>query len=86
MFGLYLTQPELPELVSAVEDDRLILEWKVPAGFSFPMPLEIEVNGEIRRVDMPDGRAELDAAEYPGARLDPNMWILKADRLIDVSD
>jgi aminopeptidase N len=84
LFDLYLRQPELPELISTFEGDRLVLQWQTPDGYPFPMPLEIEVDGEIRRLEMPAGRAELDAGIFHKVRLDPNMWILKADRLIEV--
>jgi hypothetical protein len=47
--------------------------------------LEIEVNGQIERVEMPDGQVELSADRYAKARLDPQMWILKESRLIDVT-
>ncbi len=83
-FNVYLRQPMLPELVSVIVGDQLILEWKTPEGFPFPMPLEIEVNGGIQRIEMPGGIATLDAAKFMGARLDPHMWILKAPRLIEI--
>ncbi len=83
-FEVYLRQPELPELVSTTDGDTLILKWKTPDGYSFPMPLEIEVDGRIQRVEMPGGTVELNASEYIGAKLDPNMWILKAPRLIEL--
>ena len=83
-FNLYLYQPKLPKLVSAIQGDKLLLRWETPKGYPFPMPLEIERNGHIERIEMPDGKAELSAADYGRGRLDPNMWILKESRLIDV--
>ena len=84
-FNLYLNQPKLPKLVSEIRGDKLLLRWETPKGYPFPMPLEIEVNGQIERIEMPDGQAELSAARYAKARLDPQMWILKESRLIDVT-
>lgn len=84
-FNLYLNQPKLPKLVSEVRDDKLLLRWETPKDYPFPMPLEIDMNGQIERIEMPDGRAELSAARYAKARLDPRMWILKESRLIEVS-
>ncbi len=49
------------------------------------MPLEVEVDGKTERIEMPGGRAELSAAKYGHAKLDPNLWILKESRLMDVS-
>ena len=84
-FNLYLNQPKLPKLVSEIRGDKLLLRWETPKGYPFPMPLEIDVNGQIERIEMPDGQAELSAARYAKARLDPQMWILKDSRLIDVT-
>jgi aminopeptidase N len=84
-FRFYLKQPKLPALVATIEGDRLRLRWDTTEGFPFPMPLEIEVDGRIERIEMPDGRAELDAARYAHAKLDPQMWILKQPRAIDVT-
>lgn len=83
-FNLYLNQPKLPKLVSTIEGDKLVLRWETPDGYPFPMPVELEVNGHLERVQMPGGRAELSAARYGNARLDPNMWVLKEVRLIAV--
>lgn len=85
LFNLYLNQPKLPKLVSEISGDKLLLRWETPKDYPFPMPLEIEVNGQIERIEMPDGQAELSAARYAKARLDPQMWILKESRLIEVS-
>ncbi len=83
-FNFYLFQPKLPKLVSMIEGDKLVLRWETPAGYPFPMPLEVEVDGKIERIEMPGGRTELSATRYGHAKLDPNMWILKAGRAIEV--
>jgi aminopeptidase N len=83
-FDLYLNQPRLPKLISEIHEDTLFLRWETPIGFEFPMPLEIEVDGRTERIEMPDGRAELSAARYARGRLDPQMWILKESRLIEI--
>lgn len=84
-FQVYLDQPRLPKLVSEIRGDKLLLRWETPKSYPFPMPLELEVQGRIERIEMPDGRAELSAAPYAGARLDPRMWILKESRPIEVT-
>ena len=38
-FNMYLRQPELPVLLSSIGGEKLVLEWKTPEGFPFPMPL-----------------------------------------------
>lgn len=85
-FNLYLNQPKLPKLISEFKGDKLLLRWETPKGFPFPMPLEVEVNGQVERIEMPNGQAELKGARYAKARLDPQMWILKEPRLIEVAN
>lgn len=85
-FNLYLFQPKLPKLASSLEGDKLLLRWETPAGYPFPMPVEVEVDGKIERIKMPDGRAELTGEKYRRAKLDPNLWILKESRLMDVAE
>ncbi len=84
-FDLYLNQPKLPKLVSEIREGKVMLRWETPKGYPFPMPVEIEVNGKIERIEMPEGGAALPAERYATGRLDPNMWILKEFRLIEVT-
>jgi aminopeptidase N len=83
-FDLYLNQPKLPKLVSEIRDDQLLLRWETPPGYVFPLPVEIEVDGQVERIEMPGGQAELSAARYGRGKLDPQMWILKESRLIEI--
>lgn len=85
MFNLYLNQPKLPKLISEIKGDKLLLRWEVPRGFEFPMPLEVEVDGKIERVEMISGQTTLDANRYRNAVVDPNSWILKETRLISAA-
>lgn len=80
-FNVYLYQPKLPKLVSTIEGNKLVLKWETPDGLPFPMPVEVEVDGRIERIEMPGDRAELDAGRYAHANVDPNLWILKETRL-----
>ena len=41
-----------------------MLRWETPKGYPFPMPVEIEVNGKIERIEMPEGGAALPAERY----------------------
>jgi aminopeptidase N len=78
-FDLYLRQPELPRLITEFGEGTLRLEWRVPRGLEFPMPVEL-VDGDVRmRVPMPKGRASI---PWDGERMpviDPDGWILRAD-------
>jgi aminopeptidase N len=84
LFNLYLHQPALPELESTFRDGELTLRWKTPDGYPFPMPVEVEAGGVRERVDMANGAAVLRGERYREAKVDPDFWILKQPRLIDV--
>jgi aminopeptidase N len=76
-FELYLRQPKLPKLVSETRDGKLYVHWEPPTNMPFPMPIDIEQGGKIRRLEMPNGSAvvDLNGGEVP--KLDPKGWILK---------
>ncbi len=77
-FDLYLRQADLPELRAEREGSALRLRWITPEGLPFPMPIEVAVNGAVRRVDMGSGEAVLDVADGTIA-IDPDNWILRVD-------
>ncbi len=75
-FQAYLRTAALPELVQSTKDGVLTMEWRAPGGGAFPMPVEIEVGGELRRIEMPDGRAAVEVGDAK-VRVDPNRRVLK---------
>ena len=75
-FNAYLRTAALPELVHSTKDGVLNMEWRAAGGGIFPMPVEIEVGGELRRVEMPDGRAAVEVGDAK-VRVDPNRRVLK---------
>lgn len=76
-FEVYLRQPKLPKLVSEVSGNALNLRWETPNNMPFPMPVDIEINGKIQRVEMKNGKA---AIPFTGKLpvVDPKGWVLKA--------
>ena len=84
-FELYLRQPKLPKLIAAITIDSassgshpqiMELQWQTPNGMPFPMPVDVEINGKIQRVRMPDGKGRV---EFTGTVpvVDPKGWVLK---------
>lgn len=69
-FEIYLRQPKLPKLI--VEGSNL--RWETPNNLPFPMPIDVQVNGGIQRVQMKDGRG---VTSGPASVIDPNGWVLK---------
>ena len=78
-FEVYLRQPELPELVQETYGDKIKLSWKTPNDLPFPMPLEIKINNEVRRIEMKNGQGEITANGKDELQIDPNGWVLKSN-------
>ena len=84
LFEVYLRQPELPRLVTATATatagtpGELTIEWSVPAGLEFPMPVPVRIGGTIERIEMPGGRGVVPLPAGATAEVDPEGWILKA--------
>ena len=76
-FEVYLRQPQLPKLVTETKSNELVLHWKTPNNLPFPMPVEVKINGEIKRVEMKDGKGSLPLAQDAKVEVDPNGWVLK---------
>lgn len=76
-FDVYVRQAELPRLVTERHDSTLTLRWDVPDGSSFPMPVEVDLGTETRRVEMDGGRATVPLRADADPIVDPQQWILK---------
>jgi aminopeptidase N len=81
MFEVYLRQPQLPVLRKAMAGRELTLEWILPEGYAFPMPVELKVNGRTERYT-PDERGKITVRLPRGAEVvvDPGDWILMEKR------
>jgi hypothetical protein len=77
-FEIYLRQPALPKLVTQPAGNKLELRWETPNNLPFPMPVEVEINGKIQRVEMKDGKAILDWNGKDLPLIDRKGWVLKA--------
>ncbi len=78
-FEVYLRQPDLPSLVAERTVDGLQLTWETPGDLPFPMPVPVEVEGTVQRVEMPDGTAFIPLAAGAAYAVDPDGWVLKAE-------
>ena len=78
LFDVYLRQPVLPRLASRVEGGRLHLEWQLPDGLSFPMPVVVGSGEKRTRVPMAEGNATIPWSGPEAPDLDPDAWILRA--------
>ena len=83
-FDVYLRQAALPELVQErTGPDTLKLRWKTTATRPFPMPIEIEVDGKLQRVDMTDGSGAFSARLGQHVVIDPFARVLKRSLAVE---
>jgi len=78
-FGVYVHSAELPTLELTRREGALDLAWSAPGDLPFPMPVDVEVDGQIQRVEMPNGRATLEVPAGATVAVDPEGWILKTE-------
>ncbi|MBS1797153.1 MAG: M1 family metallopeptidase [Acidobacteria bacterium] len=76
-FELYLRQPALPKLVVEQTAEALNLRWETPNNMPFPLPVEVKVNGETKRVAMTGNQGTLAIPADAKVEIDPNGWLLK---------
>ena len=81
-FNAYLYEASLPVLTQTHEANRLNLQWSTPAGV-FPMPLEVEVNGQVRVVEMPGGRGSIETPAGAIVIVDPENKVLRQLDAVD---
>ena len=77
-FELYVRQPALPKLNAEVKQNQLFLSWETPNNMSFPMPVEVQIGGEIKRVEMSNGKGSVQLPKDLQYEIDPRGWLLKA--------
>jgi aminopeptidase N len=78
-FEVYVRQPALPRLVMTRDGTQVQLAWETPHNLPFPMPVDVSVEGTVRRVEMPEGRAQLTVPENASVVVDPHHWVLRAE-------
>ncbi len=82
-YRVYLRSAALPDLVETRTGDTLELEWKAPGGGPFPLPVDVQVDGVIRRVAMDGGRATLTIPAGAHVVIDPMARILRRSPAIE---
>lgn len=82
-FEGYLYQAAIPDLVETREGDRLILEWKTGNGAAFPLPVEVEVRGQVQTVPMTGGRGEITLPAGAHYVIDPYGKVLRQSDVVD---
>ncbi len=79
-FEVYLRQPKLPKLVVRFDahgpgPSHLLMHWETPNELPFSMPIDVEIDGKIQRIEFKDGMARV-PFEGSAPSIDPNGWVL----------
>ncbi len=82
-FDVYLRKAALPELVQTREGGTLTLSWKAPDGLPFPMPVEVQIDGEVERLAMTGGKDTIAVPPDAHVVIDPDARILKRSRALE---
>lgn len=78
----YLYQAALPRLDMSRDGERVTLTWATTSG-AFPMPVEVEVDGQSRILPMRDGSARFNAPAGAHILIDPHNRVLRQLDFID---
>ena len=76
-FELYLRQPKLPNLKVVQDGPKLHVKWETPNDLDFPMPIEIKMDGVIKKFEIPKDGLTIAIGENTKFTVDPDLWILK---------
>jgi aminopeptidase N len=83
-FDAYLRHAALPELIAtALDDRRTQLRWKTATGAAFPMPVDVAIDGEVRRVSMPVGDTVVAVPAGKHLVIDPEAQILRRNPAVE---
>ncbi|MEX2571223.1 MAG: M1 family metallopeptidase [Gemmatimonadota bacterium] len=79
-FEAYLRTAELPRLVLDRSGGTLALRWQSPSAQPFPMPLDLEIDGERRRVPIPPDGLNLSVPPSATVVIDPDGRVLRENQ------
>ena len=80
-FDTYLRQAALPELVAVERSGKLMLNWKTSTAFA--MPVEVQIDDRIVRVEMTGGTGEVPVPEGAHVVVDPFARVLKRSPAVE---
>lgn len=77
LFEVYLRQPQMPLLQANRVPGFVRLEWIVPEGYHFPMPVEVLIGGEKVTLVPDGGVISFEVEDHIEIEVDPDNRILK---------
>jgi aminopeptidase N len=73
----YLRETGMPELKTSRANGKLVLEWSVPGGRPFPMPVTVSVDGALTVVEMSSEGGSVVVHDSARLVIDPDSRILR---------
>jgi aminopeptidase N len=73
----YLREAGMPKLETSRANGQLVLKWVVPGDRSFPMPVDVSVDGEVTVVDMSGEAGSLEVDDSARLIIDPDSKLLR---------
>lgn len=84
-FGVYLRQAPLPELIETRTGETLTLAWRAPGNQAFPLPVEVSVDGAVRRLEMAGGSETIGVPADAHVVVDPMARVLRRSAAIEAA-
>jgi len=78
-FEVYVRQPVLPRLHIERAANTLNMSWDTAESLPFPMPVEVQLGDQVRRVAMVNGAATFALKNGEAPVIDPKNWIFKRE-------
>lgn len=82
-FDVYLREAALPELIETRMGNRITFRWNTPRDRPFPLPVDVAVNGQTRRLAMVGGSETIEVPPYARVVADPMARILRRSEAIE---
>ncbi len=76
-FEVYARRGPLPVLAISESEGGLVLEWQNIDELTFPMPIPVRIDGEIRRIEFSGNEALLASVSEADIQVDPFMQVLR---------
>ncbi|MDO7841248.1 M1 family metallopeptidase [Sphingomonas immobilis] len=82
-FDVYLRKAALPELIERRAGNILALEWAVPGGGAFAMPVDVRVGTRTVRLAMADGSGSVAIPTGAHVTIDPYARVLRRSAAVE---
>lgn len=73
---VYIRQAPLPKLHYKGEQNKIVLWWETQNNIPFPLPVEVKIAGEVKRLDMTGGKGEFVLTQNEEFTIDANERLL----------